>query len=197
MINDFLDNILDYAKLEYWYIRTNGDYDTNITDRIVNGEYTYYFEYNDKLPLSGNFSHNYWNLLADRYYCFYVRLVKDNSKEMTAWQSDMFDGGDIIWISSIPTAPVKLLDDAGAPEVSDIINTSGSVSVDNSSVISVNAVDDQLLKEVVIEYRVNGGNWFKANSDTYSENGRYALSEYPTDKISSVTASRVVLSFRS
>ena len=144
------------------------------------------------LPVSGNLSLNYYYLVPDRYYSFYVRLVKDNTKEMANWQSDIFDGSDIVWVTTLPTAPIKLLDDAGAPEISDIINTTGAVTVDNSSVISVNVKDDQLIKEVVIEYRVNGGSWLKSNSDTYNYNGGYQLGEYASDKISSVSASIMV-----
>ena len=189
MIDDFLDNILDYSKVEYYYIRLTGDYNVNITDKIVDGEFTYEFTWNNKLPISGNLDFGYYYLIPDRYYSFYAYLVKDNSKEMTNWQSDMFDGSDVVWVTTLPTAPMKLLDDAGAPEISDIMNTSGLVSVDNSSVISVNATDDQLIKEVVIEYRVNGGSWLKCDSDTYRHNGAYALNTYETEKISSVTAS--------
>ncbi|MBO4733567.1 MAG: hypothetical protein J5662_03730, partial [Clostridia bacterium] len=136
-----------------------------------------------------NIDYGYRYLVPDRYYSFYVRLVQDDTKEMTRWQSDIFDGGDIVWITTLPTAPIKLLDDAGAPEISDIINTTGAYNVDNSSIISVNAIDDQLIKEVVIEYRVNGGNWFKADSSTYDDNGGYELGIYETERISSVTAS--------
>ncbi|MBO7520046.1 MAG: hypothetical protein J6T73_04635, partial [Clostridia bacterium] len=188
MMNEFLDNILDYAKVEYWYIRSNGDYDTEITDKIVDGEFTYEFTGGNKLPVSGNLDFGYRYLIPDRYYSFYVRLVKDTSKEMTDWQSDIFDGTDIVWVTTLPTAPIKLLDDAGAPQISDIINTSGTANVDNSSVISVNVIDDQLVKEVVIEYRVNGGSWLKSDSDTYYHNGAYALSAYASDRISSVSA---------
>ncbi|MBR4761984.1 MAG: PKD domain-containing protein, partial [Clostridia bacterium] len=186
MINDFLDHILDYAKIEYWCIRTNGDSDENITNRIVNGEFAFTFEYGDRMPLSGNLS---GYVVPERYYCFYIRLVEDTSKEMEAWQRDIFDGSDIVWITSAPTAAIKLLDDTGAPQISDVINTSGEVNVDNSSVISVNVTDDQLIKEVVIEYRVNGGNWFKADSNQYSDNGGFEIVNYATDKISSVSAS--------
>ena len=187
MINEFLDNILDYAKIEYRYIRINGDYDENITERIAGDEFTYQFTRGDKLPVSGNIDFNWYSPIPGRYYSFYVNLVKDTSKDMEDWQSDIFDGSDIVWVTSLPTKPIKLLDDAGAPEISDIINTSGAVSVDNSSVVSVNVTDDQLIKEVVIEYRVNGNNWFKSTSDTY--NGGYLLSNFESDKVSSVTAS--------
>lgn len=189
MINEFLDNILDYAKVEYHYIRIDGNYDVNITDKIENGEFTYQFTNGDKLPVSGNMSFDWYYPIPDRYYCFYVNLVKDASKDMEAWQSDIFDGSDEIWVTSLPTNPIKLLDDAGAPEISDIINTSGRANVDNSSVVSVNVTDDQLIKEVVIEYRVNGGSWLIANSDTFWHNGGYSMTDFESDRVSSVTAS--------
>ena len=91
-------------------------------------------------------------------------------------------GSDLVWVCTLSTPAIKLLDDTGAPEVSDVINTSGKFNVDNSSVVSVNVSDDQLIKDVVIEYRVNGGSWLKSDSDTYYHNGAFALSAYPTDR---------------
>ncbi|MDO4893431.1 MAG: FN3 associated domain-containing protein, partial [Eubacteriales bacterium] len=135
MIDDFLDHILDYAKVEFYYYRYDRSWGVNITDKIVNGEFTYVYNNGDKTAIAGNISWDSDWPYPDRYYGFCAKMGVDNTKELTNWQHDLLAGGsDYVWVCTLTSKPIKLLDDAEAPWISDIINTSGTVNVDNSSV---------------------------------------------------------------